>query len=98
MRKRSKAVTLFKMLGLVKPLTGFMCLAAVTGTLGYLAVQFIPISGGFAVLYGLGYDIPFSISVILGSLLVFALLRAVLRYTEQRTNHYIACNYTGQGF
>ena len=52
MKKRSKAGTLLKMLGLVKPLTGFMCLAVLTGTLAFLAVQFIPILGGFAVLHG----------------------------------------------
>ena len=90
MKKRSKAGTLLKMLGLVKPLTGFMCLAVLTGTLGYLAVQFIPILGGFAVLHGLGHDTPISITAIWVCLVLFALLRAVLRYTEQRTNHYIA--------
>jgi ATP-binding cassette subfamily C protein len=78
------------MLGLVKPLTGFMCLAVLTGTLAFLAVQFIPILGGFAVLHGLGYDTPIGITAIWVCLVVFALLRAVLRYTEQRTNHYIA--------
>lgn len=90
MKKRSKAGTLLKMLGLVKPLTGFMCLAVLTGTLGYLAVQFIPILGGFAVLHGLGHDTPIGITEIWVCLVLFALLRAVLRYTEQRTNHYIA--------
>ena len=90
MKKRSKAGTLLKMLGLVKPLTGFMCLAVLTGTLGYLAVQFIPILGGFAVLHGLGHDTPIGITAIWVCLVLFALLRAVLRYTEQRTNHYIA--------
>ena len=90
MKKRSKAGTLLKMLGLVKPLTGLMCLAVLTGTLGYLAVQFIPILGGFAVLHGLGHDTPISITAIWVCLVLFALLRAVLRYTEQRTNHYIA--------
>ena len=90
MKKRSKFGTLLKMLGLVRPLTGFMCLAVLTGTLAFLAVQFIPILGGFAVLHGLGYDTPVGITAIWVCLVMFALLRAVLRYTEQRTNHYIA--------
>jgi ATP-binding cassette subfamily C protein len=90
MKKHSKLSTLLKMLGLVKPLTGFMCLAVLTGTLGYLAVQFIPILGSFAVLHGLGNDTPIGITAIWVCLVLFALLRAVLRYTEQRTNHYIA--------
>lgn len=90
MRKRSKIGTLFKMIGLVKPLAGFMCLAVLTGTLAYLAAQFIPILGGFSIMYGLGYDIPISITAIWVCLIVFAFSRAVLRYIEQKTNHYIA--------
>ena len=53
-------------------------------------MQFIPILGGFAILHGLGLDTPIGITAIWACLVVFALLRAVLRYTEQRTNHYIA--------
>ena len=90
MKKRSKFGTLFKMLGLVKPLTGFMCLAVLCGTLAYLAVQFIPILGGFAILNGSGYETGLSLTMIGVLLIVFALARAVLRYTEQKTNHYIA--------
>ncbi|MBQ9301217.1 MAG: ABC transporter ATP-binding protein [Clostridia bacterium] len=90
MKKRSKAGTLLKMLGLVRPLAGFMALAVTAGTLGYLAVQFIPVLGGYAILHSLGYATPLSVSAIWTCLVLFALLRAVLRYTEQRTNHYIA--------
>lgn len=90
MKKRSKIGTLLKMLVLVKPLSGFMCLAITAGTLAYLAVQFIPILGGYAILNGLGYETPISLTMIWVCLIAFALLRAVLRYAEQRTNHYIA--------
>jgi len=90
MKKRSKIGTLLKMLKLVKPLTGFMVLAVTCGTLAYLAVQFIPILGCFAILNGLGFNTPISITAIWGCLVIFALLRSVLRYTEQKTNHYIA--------
>ena len=90
MKKHSKIGTLFRMLALVKPLAGFMILAVVTGTLGYLAVQFIPVLGGFAVLHGLDIEVPVFLTAIWTGLVFFAFLRAVLRYTEQRTNHYIA--------
>ena len=90
MKKRSKAGTLFRMLVLVKPLAGFMVLAVVMGTLGYLAVQFIPVLGGYAVLNGIGLDTALSLKAIWVLMAVFALFRAVLRYTEQKTNHYIA--------
>ena len=89
-RARSKPATLFKMLDLVKPLTGFMILAVISGTLAFLAVQFIPVLGGYAILEGLGLDIPIAIRTIWIALPVLALLRAVLRFTEQRLNHFIA--------
>ena len=85
MKKRSKAGTLFRMLGLVKPLAGFMVLAVVTGTLGFLAVQFIPVLGGYAVLNGLGYDTPTGAENYLDTAGVFALLRAVLILITNKT-------------
>lgn len=90
MKKRSKIGTLLKMLVLVKPLAGHMCLAVTAGTLAYLAVQFIPVLGGYAILSGLGFETPMTLGAIWLCLLAFAVLRAVLRYIEQRTNHYIA--------
>lgn len=78
------------MVKLVKPLTGFMMLAVTMGMLGFLCAQFIPILGGYAILGGLEYEIPLSLTAIWVLLIVIALVRAVLRYTEQRTNHYIA--------
>ena len=88
--KPSKFVTLFRMLGLVRPLTSYMILAVVAGTLAYLAVQFIPILGGYAILSGLGLDVSIPINTIWILLPVLALVRAVLRFAEQRLNHYIA--------
>ena len=86
----SKLATLLKMMGLVKPLSGFMALAVVSGTLAYLAVQFIPVLGGYAILDGLGLDVPIPSATIWIILPLLALLRAVLRFTEQRLNHFIA--------
>ena len=89
-RKPSKVITLLKMLGLVKPLAGYMVLAVIAGTFAYLAVQFIPVLGGYAILNGLGLDVPLSLRAIWILLPVMALARAILRFTEQRLNHYIA--------
>ena len=89
-QKRSKAGVLFRMLGLVKPLTAYMILAVTAGTLAYLAVQFIPVLGGYAILSGLGLDVPLTVNTIWILLPVLALVRAILRFTEQRLNHYIA--------
>ena len=90
MKKQSKARILFRMLKLVKPLTGFMVLAVVLGTLGFLAAEFIPILGGEAILIGLGLQIKLSWNTIVWLLLSLAILRAIFRLSEQRTNHYIA--------
>ena len=86
----SKVKVLFRMLALVKPLAGFMVLAVTLGTLGFLTAQFIPILGGYAVLTGLGMETGITFKTVEILLLVFAVLRAIFRFSEQRTNHYIA--------
>ena len=90
MKKRNKMMTLLKMLKLVKPLKWFMVLAISAGTLAFLAVESIPVLGAMAALKILGGDIKMSLRTIYILLMVFALSRAVLRFIEQRTNHYIA--------
>ena len=90
MNKTSKIKVLLRLLVLVKPLSGFMVLAVCLGTFGFLTAQFIPILGGYAVLTGLGYDTGMKFGTIVLLLVLFALLRSVFRFSEQRTNHYIA--------
>lgn len=90
MKDQNKALILFRMLKLVRPLAGFMTMAVVFGTIGFLTAQFIPVLGGMAVLNGLGEDTGISFKFIVIMLLSFAVLRAVFRFAEQRTNHYIA--------
>ncbi len=90
MKRESKAKILFRMISLVKPLAGWMVFAVLMGTLGFLTAQFIPILGGYAVLYGLGQYTYIPIRTVWALLIIFALLRSVFRLTEQRTNHYIA--------
>ena len=79
-----------RLIGLVKPLMGVMFFAVVTGLAGHLCASFITIFGGYAVLGLLGFDTPLSLRSIFGSVLVFAVLRSVLRYAEQSANHFIA--------
>lgn len=90
MKKQSKLKTLLRLVNVVKPLTGFMLLAVVLGTLGFLSAQFIPILGGYALLTGLGLKGGLRVEVIIGLLLLLAVIRAVLRFGEQWLNHYIA--------
>ena len=88
--RQSKIGVLLRLVKLVRPLRGFMLLAIVMGTLGFLCAQFIPILGGAAILNASGFDTVLSLRGIWIVLPLLALFRAVLRYTEQRTNHYIA--------
>ena len=73
------------MLGLVKPLIWFMCIAVLCGTLAFLAVEAIPVLGVWGMFGGHGGEVWLWLM-----LFGLALGRAVLRYTEQKTNHYIA--------
>ena len=90
MKKQSKLRILLRMLKLVRPLAWLMVLAVTLGTLGFLTAQFIPVLGGYGVLLGLNIPCPVSFQTVLILLAVFALTRAVFRFSEQRTNHYIA--------
>lgn len=87
---QNKITVLLRMLKLVKPLKWFMVLAVILGTLGFLAAQMIPIMGVWGILAVLGEGSPLSIRTIMILLPVLALVRSVCRFSEQRTNHYIA--------
>ncbi len=90
MKKRSNVSVMAQLIGLVKPLTGFMILAIAMGLIGHLCASFITIFGGYAVLGILGFSVPFSMTVAFVLMGVFALVRGGLRYAEQACNHFIA--------
>ena len=90
MKRRSGFTVMAKLIGLVKPLTGYMLLAITMGLIGHLFASFITIFGGYAVLHVLGFSTPLSLTVLFAAAAVFALLRAFLRYGEQACNHFIA--------
>ena len=89
-KRRSGLRVMVRLIGLVRPLTGFMILAVVMGLAGHLCAAFITILGGYAVLGLLGMDMACSLTVIFICVVVFAVVRAVLRYAEQACNHFIA--------
>lgn len=88
--KRNGFQVMIKLIGLVKPLTGYMILAVLMGLVGHLCASFITIFGGFGVLAMLGFQTPVSLMGIFISVLIFAVLRGFLRYAEQSCNHFIA--------
>ena len=89
-KKKSGFAVMCGLIGMVKPLAGFMTIAVIMGIIGHLMAIFITVFGAMAVLNVLGIKIHFSLGVIFASVLIFALVRGVLRYAEQACNHFIA--------
>ncbi|MCD7885731.1 MAG: ABC transporter ATP-binding protein/permease [Lachnospiraceae bacterium] len=81
---------MLRLIGLVKPLTGYMILAICMGLAGHLCATFITVFGGYAVLDLLGMETSLSLGAVFACVLLFAILRAGLRYGEQACNHFIA--------
>lgn len=90
MKKRSGFQVMARLIGLLKPLTGFMFLAVLMGLVGHLCAAFITIFGGYAVLEALHFDTPFTLTALFVCVVVFAVVRGFLRYAEQACNHFIA--------
>ena len=88
--KRSGLKVMYRLIGLVKPLTGYMVLAVLMGVIGNLCASLITVLGGYAAAEFMGFPIPVSLGVLFILLGVFALVRGLLRYAEQGCNHYIA--------
>ena len=88
--KRSGFQVMSRLLGLVKPLAGYMLLAITMGLIGHLCATFITVFGGFAVLHILHPEWSMSLGVLFAAVLIFALVRGFLRYAEQACNHFIA--------
>lgn len=90
MKRRSGFEIMARLIGLVKPLTGFMALAILMGLVGHLCAAGITIFGGMAVLSVLHFVLPLGMTALFLCMGMFALLRGVLRYAEQACNHFIA--------
>lgn len=88
---RTPAAIVARLIVLVKPMLPIMVAAIVMGVAGHFCATFITIFGGFAILTAAGLQSPLpTVGMAFGCILVFALLRGVLRYAEQASNHYIA--------
>lgn len=79
-----------RLIGLVKPVLGFMILAVIMGIIGHLCAAFITIFGGFAILDILKIGSPVALDAVFVCVIIFALARGFLRYGEQSCNHFIA--------
>lgn len=79
-----------RLIGLVRPMLGFMLLAIAMGLLGNLCATFITVFGGYAILNVLHPEWSMSLGWVFAAVLLFALARGFLRYAEQSCNHFIA--------
>ena len=90
-KKRSPFAIVRRLIVLVRPMLPVMLAAIAMGVAGYFCATFITIFGGFGLLAAAGLESPIpSVGTVFVCILVFALLRGVLRYAEQASNHYIA--------
>ena len=87
---RSGFTVMGKLVGLVRPLTGYMAGAITMGLVGHLCATFITIAGGFAVLRVLHAEWGAPLWPLFVAVIAMALARGVLRYAEQACNHFIA--------
>lgn len=88
--KRSGLNVMARLIGLVKPMLGFMLLAIAMGLLGNLCATFITVFGGCSILNVLHPEWSMSLGWLFAAVLLFALVRGFLRYAEQSCNHFIA--------
>lgn len=87
---RSGFQVMSRLIGLVKPLTGYMILAIAMGLVGHLCATFITVFGGYAILGVMHPEGSAGLTGLFGLVLFFALIRGFLRYAEQACNHFIA--------
>ena len=88
--KKSGFQIMSRLVGLVKPLTGYMILAITMGLIGHLCAAFIMVFGGYAILDILHPEWSLKLGTLFTAVLIFAVVRGFLRYAEQACNHFIA--------
>lgn len=90
MKRRSGFAVMGQLIGLVRPLAGYMALAVSMGLAGHLCATFLTVFGVYALCGLLGLPAPLGPAGLFLGIAVMAVLRAALRYGEQACNHFIA--------
>lgn len=88
--RRGGLTVMARLVGLVRPLAGFMVLAILMGLLGHVCATAITVLGGYGVLAVLGAGGEASLAGLFAAMAACAVARGLLRYGEQACNHYIA--------
>ena len=87
---RNGLKVMYKLIGLVLPLVHVMIAAITMGVIGILTDIFIIVLGGVGLLNILGFATALSLKQVIIGIVICAVLRGILRYAEQGSNHYIA--------
>lgn len=87
---RNGLKVMYKLIGLVLPLVHVMIAAITMGVIGFLTAIFIIVLGGVGLLNILEFATALSLKQVIIGIVICAVLRGILRYAEQGSNHYIA--------
>ena len=88
--RRSGAKIMASLVVLLGSLSYIMILAVINGSLGFVAAMGVTVFGAVGVAKALGETIALSYGWIIGLTIGCGVLRGLLRYFEQYSNHYIA--------
>lgn len=88
--RRSGAVIMANLIQLLGSLAGIMVLAVLNGAVGFLCAMGVPLFGAVGIAKLLGEEIFLSYGAIMAIIIGCGVLRGLLRYLEQYSNHYIA--------
>ncbi len=99
-KQRSGFGVMLGLIGMIKPLMGFIILALTMGTIGNLCATFITVFGAYGVIEAIAViskeitlvqtGLKLSLAGVCILMVVLAVIRAFLKYEEQACNHYIA--------
>lgn len=89
--RRSAPSIMWRMMGLVRPLAGWLVLAVALGSIGMLTAAFVPTLGAFGLMSALGNNaLGLGLVTACVACAVCGIARGPLHYGEQLCNHYIA--------
>ena len=88
--RRSGAVIMANLILLLGSLAYIMLLAVINGAVGFLCAMGVTLCGAVGVAKALGESIALSYGTIIALAIGCGVLRGILRFFEQYSNHYIA--------
>ena len=89
--RRSAPSIMWRMMGLVRPLAGWLVLAVALGSIGMLTAAFVPAFGAFGLMAALGHNaLGLGLVAACAACATCGITRGPLHYGEQLCNHYIA--------